>query len=71
MAEKDTHCSDVKYCKDVEHVFGWDGKKWVCRCGETILEAQMNHIVERDVRTDTGHLMMIWPAQVKKERDDL
>jgi hypothetical protein len=65
VAKKDTHCSDV------EHQFGFDQKKrmWTCKnCPEAILEAQMDSIVERPVRTDSGHQMYIWPAQVKRER---
>jgi hypothetical protein len=28
----------------------------------------MNSILERDVATDTGHVMWIWPAMVEQER---
>lgn len=52
-----------------EHMMHWIRGQWECRhCSETILETQMNRIVERDVSTVTGHVMMIYPALIALER---
>jgi hypothetical protein len=67
METENNRCADLNQ----EHVFFWDSGKWKCRstgCDEAILEAQMNSILERDVATDTGHVMWIWPAMVEQER---
>jgi hypothetical protein len=66
MAEEDSYCATL----NKEHIFHFNQKTrfWECKCGEKLLEAQMDSIVERVVNTDSGHAMMIWPGQVKLER---
>ena len=64
MAKQDHHCTD-------EHMMLYDVDKglWICRnCIETLLQSQMDRIVERDVSIITGHIMMIFPALIEIEK---